>query len=288
MSDLADYLSDSPARRKPRKSVSKKVRFEVFKRDSFTCQYCGKKAPDVVLHVDHIQPVSGGGKNDILNLVTACEGCNSGKGSTPLDDTSALAKRRHQGEALQERREQIQMMADWHKGLLALEDASVDAVAELWKEVTCDQYHLNDSGRTSAKSLIRQFGISEVMEAMPLSAAAYFKYEDGRITSDSVNKAFNKLGGICYNRRRWRDNPGGELGEKLMWEFVNLYREMSLHPPNWRLTKWWKSIHAAKPQYSPREWVGTIRTHYKAGNFGSYWAAALDIWDDEWEGNDGA
>ena len=29
-----------------REPISKKLRFEVFKRDSFTCQYCGSKAPD--------------------------------------------------------------------------------------------------------------------------------------------------------------------------------------------------------------------------------------------------
>ena len=40
-----------------RKSLSKKIRFEVFKRDKFTCQYCGKTAPNVVLEVDHIEPV---------------------------------------------------------------------------------------------------------------------------------------------------------------------------------------------------------------------------------------
>ena len=40
-----------------RKGISKKTRFDVFKRDSFTCQYCGKSAPDVVLQVDHINPV---------------------------------------------------------------------------------------------------------------------------------------------------------------------------------------------------------------------------------------
>jgi len=33
--------------------VPKSVRFEVFKRDSFTCKYCGAKAPEAVLHVDH-------------------------------------------------------------------------------------------------------------------------------------------------------------------------------------------------------------------------------------------
>lgn len=40
--------------------LSKTIRFEVLKRDSFACQYCGKKAPDVLLQVDHIHPVAEG------------------------------------------------------------------------------------------------------------------------------------------------------------------------------------------------------------------------------------
>lgn len=60
-------------------AVSKKVRFEVFQRDAFTCQYCGRKAPDVVLYVDHFIPVAVGGTDDMHNLKTACESCNSGK-----------------------------------------------------------------------------------------------------------------------------------------------------------------------------------------------------------------
>lgn len=64
-----------------RKPLPKKVRFEVLKRDRFTCQYCGRKAPDVVLHVDHIHPVADGGTDDMTNLVTACSECNLGKGA---------------------------------------------------------------------------------------------------------------------------------------------------------------------------------------------------------------
>ena len=41
-----------------RRGLSLKKRFEFFKRDKFTCQYCGKNAPDVILQVDHIEPVS--------------------------------------------------------------------------------------------------------------------------------------------------------------------------------------------------------------------------------------
>lgn len=60
-----------------RRPVSKKLRFEVFKRDNFKCQYCGASAPDVILEVDHINPVAKGGKNDILNLVTSCRDCKN-------------------------------------------------------------------------------------------------------------------------------------------------------------------------------------------------------------------
>jgi 5-methylcytosine-specific restriction endonuclease McrA len=44
-----------------RKAMTKRTRFEVFKRDKFACQYCGRKAPEVLLRVDHIEPHSKGG-----------------------------------------------------------------------------------------------------------------------------------------------------------------------------------------------------------------------------------
>ena len=68
-----------------RKSLSKGTRFNIFKRDGFTCQYCGAQPPDVVLEVDHILPVCEGGDNDPMNLVTSCEDCNRGKGKKLLD-----------------------------------------------------------------------------------------------------------------------------------------------------------------------------------------------------------
>lgn len=67
-----------------RKSTGKRLRFEVFKRDFFTCQYCGSQPPDVVLVVDHITPVVAGGETAIDNLITACEACNQGKADKPL------------------------------------------------------------------------------------------------------------------------------------------------------------------------------------------------------------
>ena len=69
-------------------AISKRTRYEVLRRDNFTCRYCGAKAPDVVLHVDHVIPVALGGSDKPENLVTACADCNSGKGSTSPDEKS--------------------------------------------------------------------------------------------------------------------------------------------------------------------------------------------------------
>jgi hypothetical protein len=55
-------------------------RFSVLARDNYTCRYCGRSAPEVTLHVDHIIPVAEGGTDEPANLVTACADCNEGKG----------------------------------------------------------------------------------------------------------------------------------------------------------------------------------------------------------------
>jgi len=86
-----------------RQSLSKKLRFEVFKRDSFTCQYCGNSAPAVVLNADHIHPVSKDGETDLLNLITACFDCNAGKKDRLLSDDTAVAKQKAQLDQLNAR-----------------------------------------------------------------------------------------------------------------------------------------------------------------------------------------
>lgn len=54
-------------------------RWVVLERDNFTCRYCGRSAPDVVLEVDHVESLALGGADVIENLVTACFDCNRGK-----------------------------------------------------------------------------------------------------------------------------------------------------------------------------------------------------------------
>lgn len=62
-------------------AVSKRLRFEILRRDNHTCRYCGEGAPGVKLVIDHVVPEALGGTDVPENLVAACEPCNSGKTS---------------------------------------------------------------------------------------------------------------------------------------------------------------------------------------------------------------
>lgn len=73
-------------KKQERKIMNDDIRYNVLKRDNFTCQICGVTAKDgAKLHVDHIIPVSKGGKTVMRNLQTLCDRCNIGK-SNKTDD----------------------------------------------------------------------------------------------------------------------------------------------------------------------------------------------------------
>ena len=170
-----------------RKAVSKKTRFEVFKRDSFTCQYCGRKAPDIVLHIEHITPVSKGGKNTLMNLVTSCVECNLGKGARKLSDNSTVEKAQKQAELLQDRREQIEMIRDWHLSLVNQSSVEIEAVNSLYLALTNNEKCIADWYKPEVGKLIKKFGLDTVLQSL----------RDGAVSYGEPNKALNKLGGIC-------------------------------------------------------------------------------------------
>ncbi len=63
-----------------RSIMNDSIRYNVLKRDNYTCQICGATSKDgAKLHVDHIIPISKGGKTVMSNLQTLCERCNLGK-----------------------------------------------------------------------------------------------------------------------------------------------------------------------------------------------------------------
>jgi len=188
-------------------TVRKKDRFEVFKRDSFTCQYCGKAAPDVILQVDHIQPVSKDGSDNILNLVTSCWECNIGKGARELSDDTVVKKQQAQLEQLQERREQIEMMLEWQQSLMNLEQEQIEMLATIWADLTPGRM-LNKSGQRSLRKLLNEYKFPEIVEAMKVASSQYLEFdEEGNTTSESAQLSLKKLRGICYVHKQQLIEP---------------------------------------------------------------------------------
>lgn len=178
-----------------RKALSKKTRFEVFKRDGFKCQYCGAEAPKAVLQVDHIDPVAGGGDNDMMNLITSCTDCNSGKSDRKLSDDSAVAKQRSQLDELHERREQMEMMLRWRDGLKALKVDQEEVVREKFSEVV-PGFRLKDDNK-SLKEWLRKYELTSILDAMELAAEKYVRTDsDGQTTRESAEEVIKKTGGI--------------------------------------------------------------------------------------------
>lgn len=187
-------------------AISKKIRFEVFKRDKFKCQYCGSSAPDVLLQVDHIIPVAKNGTNNLLNLITACFDCNNGKRDKLLNDHTVITKQKEQAEQLQERKEQFKMMLKWHKGLEELNDLALDELKKHWENLA-KGFSITETGKRTLKKIIKDFNLNEVLEAMETAATHYLEWEGDIVTAESWEVAFSKIGGIIKTKRLTEINP---------------------------------------------------------------------------------
>ena len=191
-----------------RKPLPPKIRYEVFKRDGFKCQYCGRSAPDVILEVDHIVPVAKGGENDILNLITSCRECNRGKGKALLSENEILKKQKAELEELNERREQMEMMIQWKSELRSLESRQVEEISSLILQIT--EYAPNKFDKQEILRVLKRYPYNEVYTATEISFDRYYTNQLSDLRTEylrqkAFTKAVEKIGGICYNRRKQGD-----------------------------------------------------------------------------------
>jgi hypothetical protein len=171
-----------------RKAISKKIRFEVFKRDGFTCQYCGAHPPSAVLEVDHIHPVASGGMNEMDNLVTSCFGCNRGKSDRSLSDIPvSLQEKAAQVIELEAQIKGYQAAISQKKHRLEEEGEQVREVFERFNP----GYTLSEKSMVTVRVFVERLGLHEVCDAMEL---AHMKVKE--------NQEFRYFCGICWNKIR--------------------------------------------------------------------------------------
>lgn len=172
-----------------RKAIGKKQRFEIFKRDAFTCAYCGSTPPKVILHVDHIHPVALGGGNESDNLVTSCNECNLGKGARLL--TSVPNSLEHSASQVKERESQLAAFSEIMRKAKARKDNDSWEVAD----VMMSAFSMDSIRKDWLKSIegfVERLGVISVIEAMELAV----------LRKHSQSGAFKYFCGICWNKVR--------------------------------------------------------------------------------------
>ena len=173
----------------PRMALSKKLRFDVFKRDAFRCQYCGKTPPAVTLEVDHITPRTRGGIDAIDNLLTACFDCNRGKAAQPL---SVIPESLQQKVAIIKEREK-QLRA--YERLVAQKEARVRAgIRQIEASFTWSfpSFEFADRLRQGTRYFIEHLGLAET--ELSLQTAIRKSYD-----ADRTLKYFC---GVCWSKIR--------------------------------------------------------------------------------------
>jgi hypothetical protein len=176
-----------------RKALSTRTRFEIFKRDEFTCAYCGGTPPAVVLHCDHILAVANGGGNEPENLITSCSSCNLGKSDVPLERVSAPLS-----EVFKRNQESAEQLKEYEKFLTerrAENEVRFNAVSQfllnLWEvenaegQVVCGVYE------ESIRMFLKRMPAQEIMECLEVAHAKRFNRER------STHKYFC---GCCWRR----------------------------------------------------------------------------------------
>jgi CRISPR/Cas system Type II protein with McrA/HNH and RuvC-like nuclease domain len=170
-----------------RKSISTRTRFDIFKRDSFTCQYCGQTPPKVILEVDHIVPVCKGGDSDEENLITACFDCNRGKAGNPLSDVpQSLQDRSEQAAEAEAQIQAYSKMISSKKRRVAKTVKDVEAVfkSEFGRNLS------HDEKRSIQYQFIPNLPGAEIIESMSLACF--------RMNQDW--KAWKYFCGICWTK----------------------------------------------------------------------------------------
>jgi hypothetical protein len=176
-----------------RKSLSKKTRFDVFKRDGFVCQYCGKRPPNTVLEVDHIKPVCEGGKDHQDNLITACFDCNRGKGGQPL---SVIPQTLEQKIALvAEKTEQLKALDRFTKAIARRQEVAIDQVETAFQDMF-DGRTFKPSFRSSVRQFLGHFTSGELAAFMHTACSK---------RRDDPEAALKYFCGICWGTIRERE-----------------------------------------------------------------------------------
>lgn len=183
-------------------AISKGKRFEIFKRDGFTCQYCGRRPPDVVLEVDHIHPQSKGGTDDDLNLITSCFDCNNGKRTKLLSDRSPKPDADLEYLAIQQEVTELKR----YLGAKEERDEAVGLVVDALRSTWASTFDIDFAPTPNTFRLwLNRYSPDEIEEAILLSSRKFGGANPGWFKYNTLS-VVKYIGGILRNRSEANGN----------------------------------------------------------------------------------
>ena len=164
----------------------------ILARDNYTCRYCGRHAPEVELHVDHIFPKSGGGSDGKNNLITSCKDCNLGKGANRLSKIK-LTEFKY-GEILRHLKSCDKIVETDSPTALKLEqqDRDCSIIETHFRKITNNQRHIASRGIQRILYLLEFLELNEVTASMDEATDA-LGYIDGDLW-------WHIFCGICHDK----------------------------------------------------------------------------------------
>ncbi len=183
--------------------AGQKKRFEIFKRDGFVCQYCGRRPPTVELETDHIVPKAKGGDDDPVNLVTSCFDCNRGKGARLLEEAPPATE-----EVLRRRQEMQEQLTELNKFLTKEKrrnSRDVNQICKAWisrvVERNAKDYTMGPDALTSFRGFLKRIPKAEILDAIDVA----HNKKPVRLGGNE-NDTWKYFCGVCWTKiKRWEN-----------------------------------------------------------------------------------
>src|SRR5690606_36616842 len=116
----------------------------------------------------------------------------SGKGDGQLSDATVIDKRHAQLKELQERKEQLEMLFEWQRELMNINDQVIDNLVERWDRLA-PGWRVSENGRNELRRLLTRFSVDVILAAMNTAATSYLKIkDDGTVTEESWDTAWHR------------------------------------------------------------------------------------------------
>jgi hypothetical protein len=175
----------------------KRIKYEIFEKDAFKCQFCGTGTPNVTLQLVRIQDAQQNDEwLDLAFLSTSCKICEKKKSGVEEKSPNNYMSI----DELEERLQQLKMLINWRKGMLNIRKQQLANLISYWENKIPD-FETNNDQKKYLAAYISKYSSDEIRSAMDMAVDKFIKFsDDGTLDKNSILTAFSKIPEICQTK----------------------------------------------------------------------------------------